>query len=410
MSDRPYLTAQLDVLNAMLKGVEHLKSIASNPNGNADDYDYSFASYCSDLSDLSEFSISTKGFSALTDTSIGSFMHNLCSRTANVFNAPYARLCFGGSSQSMLMLVGKILPGRVKDKRRTIAMVDVQGHQASLGGIELGHWDMVKLDRKHFPLLGVSAPLTLETVKAAADANGTEKIAALIYNPISYDGFRNRAEERKIFEYCRRNGILVICDFAWSPAYSLYQNAEEPISLLDYCDSCCCSPHKKGLFNSSVSVLLFKEPAMAEQVTEAGRLGWMTTSPSYGLLQLVDYRLAKIESGEAIQALNDVVEISQNLRHWFNQLSPHMYCVKPSDVGADYQCPSHLLLSSGKSGIDCRKIGKWLSENALTDVEKTTKQTCLYLVSQTHKPLQSRLIGDLAEAISVLKTSGKEFS
>lgn len=408
MSDRLYLNEQTEMLQSLQRQLTDLKGITSDPAGKSDDFDYDFAAFCSTISDISEFSISTAGFTALTDMRPKSFMDDLCSRAANVFNAPHARFCFGGTSQSMLMLIGKILPETMKDKRRTIVLADTQGHQSDLGGIEIGRWDMVKLGREYLPRLGVSKPLTLETVKAAVEANGAEKIAALVYNPVSYDGFRSRAQEEAIYAYCRECAIFVIADFAWSPAYSLYPDGGLPVSLLDYCDVCATSPHKKGLFLSAVSLILFKDEAMADRVTEAGRLGWMTTSPSFGLLQSVDFRLTEMERGEVTRALTDVIEISQNLRHWFNQLSPHVRCVKPSDIDADYQCPSHLLLSSRTSGIDCRQIGKWLSENALTDLEKTTRQTCLYLVAQTHKAHQSRLVGDLAEAISVFNPARKE--
>lgn len=408
MSDRLYLNAQTEMLESLQRHVSDLKAIAAHQAGTADDFDYSFAAMCSAISDINEFSISTAGFTGLTDMERESFMYNLCSRAAIVFNAPHARFCFGGTSLSMLMLVGKILPDVVRDKRRTIVLADDQGHQSLLGGVEISRMDMIKLGRKYIPRFGVSAPLTLETVKAAVGANGAAKIAVLVYNPVSYDGFRNKAEEKAIYDFCRENGILVIADFAWSPAYSLYPGSAAPLSLLDYCDICASSPHKKNLFLSPVSVILLKDAAMADRVTQAGRLGWMTTSPSFGLLQSVDFRLAEIERGETTRALSDVIEISQNLRRWFNQLSPHIRCVSPADIGADYQCPSHLLLSSKASGIDCREIGKWLSENALTDLEKTTEQTALYLIAPTHKPLQSRLIGDLAEAISIFNPARKE--
>lgn len=400
MSDHSYLKAQLDVLDAVSQGLKALRLIALDPDGNANTYDYAFAEFYSGLSDFAEFSISTAGFSGLNDTRSESFLYNLCERTAAIFKAPCARLCLGGTSQSMLMLLGKILPEWVKEPRRTIVLTDVQCHQSVLGGVDIGRWDMCKLSRDYNPKLGVSAPLTLETVRLAAKAIGAEKIAALVYNPVSYDGFRNCEQERKIYNFCQKHGIKVLCDFAWSPAYSLYPSDNQNVSLLDNCDSCASSPHKKGLFPSSVSILLFKDKTMASHVIEAGRLGWFTTSPSYGLLQLVDFRLVQMEMGLITTALADVVEVSQNLRAAFDDLSPYLYCVQPRDVGADYQEPSHILLSSQNSGLDCRVLSAWLSKHAHTDWEKASKQTGLFLVSQRHKLLQSRIIDDLERALS----------
>ena len=399
MSNQSYLTAQLDVLEAMSHRLQALRAIALDPEGDTNVYDYAFADFYSGLSDLAEFSISTAGFSGLNDIHPESFLYNLCERTAAVFRAPCARLCLGGTSHSMLMLIGKILPEWV-DRRRTIVLTDVQCHQSVLGGVDIGRWEMCKLSRDYHAKFGVSAPLTLESVIKTTKAVGTEKIAALVYNPVSYDGFRNCAQEQDIYNFCQKNGIKVLCDFAWSPAYSLYPSDNQTASLLDYCDSCASSPHKKGLFPSSVSVLLFKDRAMTSHVIEAGRLGWFTTSPSYGLLQLIDFRLVQMEMGLITTALADVVEVSQNLRAAFDNISPYLHCVQPHDVGADYQEPSHILLSSQESGLDCRVLCKWLSEHAYTDWEKASKQTGLFLVSQRHKPLQARIIDDLERALS----------
>ncbi|PHS34926.1 MAG: hypothetical protein COA91_13875 [Robiginitomaculum sp.] len=404
MADRPYLTAQQDVINAMMRGVQHLKSIADDPQGNADDYDYAFAEFFASLTNITEYSISTKGFTGLTDMRSGGFMANICGRTAKVFRAPHARLSFGGTSLAMMMLVGVVLPQWVDRKRRSILLTDNLGHQCVLGGSIIGQWDVVKIERDTVKHIGVSKPLTLRLVRAAVEANGPHNIAALVYNPMSYDGFRNRKEELKIFAYCRKHGIKVIADMAWSSVYSIVPDQELQGSLLDFCDACCTSPHKRSLFPSSVSIALFREQQRAEQFTEAGRLGWATTSPAFATLMLVDFRLVQIESGLVAKQLAIVEAISRNLRTCFDELSPHLRVVKASDVGADYQDPAHILVSSARSDIDCRTLIEWLSENSYTDWEKANRQTGLFLVSNHHRNIQSQIIDDLAEAINAIQT------
>ncbi len=404
MPDRPYLTAQQDVINAMMRGVQFLRSIADDPQGNADDYDYAFAEFYASLTNLTEYSISTKGFTGLTDMRSGGFMDNLCGRTAKVFRAPHARLSLGGTSLAMLMLVGVVLPQWVDCKRRSILLTDNLGHQCVLGGSIIGQWNVVKIERDIAQHIGVSKPLTLGLVRAAAKANGPHNIAALVYNPMSYDGFRNRREERKIFTYCDKHGIKVIADMAWASVYSIAPNHEGQGHLLDFCDVCCTSPHKRSLFPSSVSIALFRDKRQANQFTEAGRLGWATTSPAFATLMLVDLRLTQIESGLVAKQLAIVEAISRNLRICFDELSPHLRVVKTSDVGADYQDPAHILVSSERSGIDCRKLIKWLSENLHTDWEKANRQTGLFLVSNHHRDIQPQIISDLAEAINAIQT------
>jgi hypothetical protein len=304
----------------------------------------------------------------------------------------------------MMMLVGVVLPQWVSRKRRSTLLIDSSSHQCVLGGSIIGQWNVIKMERDIVTQIGVSKPLTLNLVRAATEAIGSDKIAAIVYNPMSYDGFRNCKEEGRIFAYCQKRGIKVIADMAWSSVYSIAPSHDGQGHLLDFCDACCASPHKRSLFPNSVSIALFRDKQQADQFTEAGRLGWATTSPAFSTVMLVDFRLTQIESGLVAKQLAIVEAISRNLRICFDELSPHLRVVKASDVGADYQDPAHILVSSERSGIDCRELIRWLGDNADTDWEKANQQTALFLVSNQHCDIQSRIIGDLAEAINALQT------
>jgi len=406
MDNKTYLLAQEQLLETISLRVNHLKRIASEPNGNENAYDFAVAEFYSHLNDIVEFSISSPGFTALTDFTPHGLMRNLCDRTAKVMRAPYAHIGFGGSSLSMLMTVGKILPEWIDKKSGSVVLVDPLCHQSVLGGLDIGKWQAVKLHRDYVSSLGLAAPLKLETVEAAVKANGSRKVAALVYNPISYDGFRNLEEEKKVFSFCEERNIKVIGDFAWSPFYGFEGFDEQPGTLLDNCHLCITSPHKKGMFPSPASVVLYRDYSLRRMFIEAGRLGWATTSPHYGTLMLIDYRLVLIEKGAVSERLTKISNSSKYLRENIGQLSDDIMVVEPCQVEATYQDPSHLILSSHQSRVDCRDLAYWLKQNACLDLEKSTAQTALFLVGSSHIPKCSEIISIFSEAITSIKLSG----
>jgi len=406
MDNVAYLTAQQPLLKTILAKLDCLIQIATDPNETADVFDFCFADFHSFLNDVTEFSISTPGFSALTDLSPDSLMTGLCQRTAQAMRAPFACLSFGGSSHSLLMTIGKILPGWMNGDKASLLLVDPLCHQSVLGGLDIGRWGAVKLHRTYCKALGVMAPITLETVKAAVEDRGSHNVAALIYNPISYDGFRNIMEENKIFVYCLEHNIKVICDFSWSPFYGFQGYDGRTGSLIDHAHISICSPHKKGLFASPVSIILYRDQALEREFVDAGRLGWVTTSPSYGSLMLVDFRLTLIETDVISEQLTEIISISEHLRSEINRISPQLKVIEPDAIGGDYQDPAHLLISSGDSGFDCRKLTKWLGQNARLDLEKSTKQTALFLVAPSHQPVLNQIISHFSEACAALEING----
>jgi len=406
MDNDIYLKAQQQFLNWMSAKLEKLQRHVDNPYGTANDYDFAFAELYSQLNDITEFSISTPGFTALTNLNPESLMGNLCMRTARAFRAPFAYLSFGGSSHSLLMMIGKILPGWLKDEKTSIILIDPLCHQSVLGGLDIGRWQAVKLHRQYYSELGVVAPLTLETIQVAVRKHGSHKISAIVYNPVSYDGFRNLKAEREIYAYCIANDIKVIGDFSWSPFFGFEGYGDVSGALTDYTNISICSPHKKNLFQSPVSILLYEDSSLTSEIIDAARLGWATTSPSFGTLMLVDYRLALIENGVIAKQLSKIVSTSDHLKQKINQINIPLNVVGPEDIGASYSDPAHLLLSSQNSGLDCRKLSQWLSQNVYLDLEKSTKQTALFLVSAAHQPKINQIVSALSEACSVLEING----
>ena len=407
MDNKTYLSSQQELLSSITGRLDYLKSIASDLSGSADSFDFAFAELLSYLNDATEFSISTPEFTPLVDCSPHSMFGKLCNRAARAFRAPYAHIGFGGSSLSLLMTIGKILP-LYSARNRSIALMDSLCHQSVLGGIDIANYNGVKINREYVPSLGVAAPINFEMVKTAVEKFGSHNISTLIYNPVSYDGLRNRADEKKIFYFCEEKNITVIGDFAWSPYYGMEGYGEESGSLIDHCHISVTSPHKKGLFPSPTSVILYRDKALQELFVEAGRLGWATTSPSYQNLMLVDFRLALIETGIISERLSKVVGFSQTLRAKLRNISDELIVLDPLLVGADYQDPAHILLSSHQSGLDCRLLARELQKTARLDLEKSTKQTVLFLAGGAQLHQIDHITSAFSDALSTLKSTGDE--
>lgn len=118
---------------------------------------------------------------------------------------------------------------------------------------------------------------------------------------------------------------------------------------------------------------------------------------------LVEFRLTLIEAGVISEQLSEIVSISEHLKSEFNQISTQLKVIEPNAIGGDYQDPAHLLISSGNSGFDCRQLTNWLRQHAHLDLEKSTKQTALFLVAASHQPALNQITSHFLEACTALE-------
>ena len=380
----------MDVVTAALEALD------KDPHGYTD----LTAGYVSDIFDLVGHSLSTPGFQAVTacDDEAG-IITDINQLMASVYKAPFARFSSGGSSLAILCLLAAVLP-KISGRRK-IVLVDSHAHQSVTGGLIFGGWQVVRIPRPYCAKYGIHGPIQAEDISGLIEKFGADNVAAVFYTAPGYNGFRNCADERDIYQLCNDKGIFVITDSAWGSTYGLAKNDHH--SLIDNADIVITSPHKRGLTPNSIAVILFRQSYHADIFSHAGRLGFSSTSPSYILLAVAQYRFSHIRAGRLETSFEHIKALSHQLENRASEIHPHICAVSCADINVDYHDPAHLLLSTaGVKGVDARQWASVLSTHYHLDVEKASQNTLLLLLSPQHYQHADQIITLLRDALIFL--------
>jgi arginine/lysine/ornithine decarboxylase len=357
------------------------------------------AKYLSEVVDLASHSLSTPGFQAVTACEgEAGIITDLNQLIASVYRAPYARFSSGGSSLAILCLLAAVLP-KICGTRK-ILLVDSNAHQSVTGGLIFGGWHVVRIPRPYYEKHGIYGPIEASEISKLIKTLGADNIAAVFYNAPGYNGFRNRSDERDIYRICKGKGIVVVTDSAWGSTYGLRDG--DTHSLIDNADIVITSPHKRGLTPNSIACVLFRKSSHADFFSTAGRLGFSSTSPSYILLAIAQYRLAQVRAGRMEKSFELINKLSDELESRVPEIHPNLCVVRCTDMNADFHDRAHLLLSTTEiRDVDARQWASVLSTQFNFDVEKADQKTLLLLLSPQHHQQTDEIINTLQGALNL---------
>ncbi len=359
---------------------------------------YLFETY-SQLWDFAEHSISHQGFNLPSALGHGP-VQNVNALLAKLYGMTFASLSFGGSSGALLTLLTAVLPKLHPD--RDIVLFDDVCHQSAIGGLIFGRWKAVRLLRTSHPKYQTVHPLNLETVRAAIQKYGADRIAAILLVLPSYDGFRSPSEDKKIYDYAKSHGIKIIVDGAWD-AMRFRQGPADIVPLDSICDVWISSPHKRGLTPSSLGCILTNDRKIARLWDEALDLGFRSSSVSFVEIMIAEHRLSQIISGHWNQAFEQAEQAAETLRNRITEVHPDLCCIEPAQLNAEYGDSTHILISTEKlTDLDARNWATTLSTEFAFDVEKATASTLLLLCgSPGHLGKIDVIISTLRDALKL---------
>ncbi len=368
-------------------------------------YAHHFSELYSKLWDYAEHSISNRHFNLPTALGQGpaqAVNHKL----AKLYKSSYACLSFGGSSGAILILLTAVLP-KLQTTRKLI-LFDQNCHQSTIGGLVFGRWQAVRIPRVPNPNHGTTHPIECSAIISLVEKHGAQNVAAIFLVLPSYDGFRSKSEEMKIYKYAKSQGILLFIDGAWD-ATTFRAETNNGQSLLPLCDAWLTSPHKRGLLPSSLGCMITNNKHIAGIWDEALDLGFRSSSISFVDIMISEHRLNKTLNGEWNLAFSQADEAAQNLSERIPEIHPDIYAVRPEHVGAESLDPAHILIStSNLKSVDARVWAQYLSQHFDLDVEKATVTTLLLLcASPTHKPQINQTISSLRDSLQMTLDSRK---
>ncbi len=362
-------------------------------------YAYNFAKLYSELWDYAEHSISNRHFnlpSALGEGAVQTVNQSL----ATLYKSTYACLSFGGSSGSILILLTAVLPKL--QRNRSLVLFDEACHQSAIGGLIFGRWKAIRVPRCFNYTHGTVHPITFDAIKNLVEKFDPKNIAAIILVLPSYDGFRAKSEEEKIYNYAKLHGIYFFIDGAWDA--TAFRNTSNPHeSLIPLCDAWLTSPHKRGLSPSSLGCMVTNNKEIARLWDEALDLGFRSSSISFVDIMITEHRIQEIINGAWGPAFKQADEAAQTLSNRIKEVHPDIYIVKPEYVDAESSDPAHILISTSKlTSFDARIWAKNLSEHFGLDVEKSTAQSLLLLcASPADKVSIEQTLSTLRNALKV---------
>lgn len=208
---------------------------------------------------------------------------------ASVYGAKHARYLCGGSSQGVKAAV--YFAGAP-------AIVDINSHRSVFDGFKLSGKPCVAVGER-----GGVRPLTVKQIDGALDAS----VKAVVVTSPTYYGYC--ADITGIADYCKKKGLLFICDSAHGAHFGFSDKLPE--SVAPYCDICNVSTHKtlSALTQSAVMLDSLSDSDSGLLSDTVDIMG--STSPSYLLYASIDYALRKAASdktGAAYDALYDPID------------------------------------------------------------------------------------------------------
>lgn len=389
----------------LFKQLWKLISLAIFRPKNIEAYAQNFAKLYSKMWDYAEHSISNQDFNLPSALGVGP-VQAVNRKLAELYKCNYACLSFGGSSGAILILLIAVLPKL--QPNRSIVIFDEACHQSTIGGLIFGRWKAVQAARHTSPQHGTTYPLELQDIKSIVEKFGAEQIAAIVLVLPSYDGFRSRTEEVRIYEYAKSLGILVFADGAWDSA-SFRQDqdaANEPTSI---CDAWITSPHKRGLSPSSLGCMATNDRALARVWDEALDLGFRSSSLSFVDVMIAEQRIKEIANHEWDDVFKQGDLTAAAISNRVSEIHPNLYVVKPEDVKAQSHDPAHILISTSKlPSVDARLWASCLSDVFDIDIEKSSSNSLLLLCASPSEPkVIDRTISALREALFMSNTITK---
>lgn len=356
-----------------------------------------FSDLYSKLWNYAEHSISHQGFdlpSALGHRPVHKVNELLC----KLYGSEFASLSFGGSSGAMLTLLTAVFPKIYP--QRDLILFDEVCHQSTIGGLIFGRWKAVRLPRDTHKESESTCPVRFDALKRTIELHGPKNFAAIILVLPSYDGFRSPSEDYKIYQYAKAAGIPVIIDGAWDSLRFLEPELETP-PLCSICDVWISSPHKRGLTPSPLGCILTDNKSIARLWDEALDLGFRSSSVSFVDIMIAEHRLSKILFGQWDDNFAKACLAAQQLRKRISEVHPDLKVITPSDVQAETQDSTHILISTQNiPQLDARDWAAALANDFGIDVEKATSSSILLLCgSPAHLPRIDSIILDFRDAI-----------
>lgn len=351
----------------------------------------------SKLWDFAEHSISNQDFGL--PSCIGtSPVHRVNNLLCRLYGAKFSSLSFGGSSGAMLTILTAVLP-KLHPGRDLILFDDVC-HQSTIGGLIFGRWKSVRLVRQKHSEHQTPFPLTFDALKYTVERHNPGRFAAIILVLPSYDGYQSPSECRKIYDYAQSHGITVIIDGAWDSLRFRQDSVNTP-PLSSICDIWISSPHKRGLTPSSLGCMLTNKELIARHWDEALELGFRSSSVSFVEIMIAEHRLSQVVAGDWNESFAKADGAAQRLRRRIQDVHEDLYVVPPSDIQAEVNDLSHILISTHKIPLlDAREWAETLSRYFALDVEKATASTMLLLcASPDHLSHIDQIISSLKQAL-----------
>lgn len=274
-------------------------------------------------------------------------------KAAEVFGAKHARYLCGGSSQGVKAAV--FFGG-------ANGIVDVNSHRSVFDGFLLSGKRCIAAGER-----GDVRPLSLEQIKAKL----TPEAKAVVVTSPTYYGYC--ADVEGIADYCKKRGLLFICDSAHGAHFG-FSNLL-PKSAVPFCDICNVSTHKT-LSALTQSALLFdnlSDGDSKELGSAADVMG--STSPSYLLYASIDYavrKAAKEQTAEAYAALYGRIEA---IKREYPFLQNDDFTRLVLDCGALGKDPQRLNARLCELGVYSERVDEryiiflFTAENVPSDVE-----------------------------------------
>ncbi|MEM0985905.1 MAG: SET domain-containing protein-lysine N-methyltransferase [Pseudomonadota bacterium] len=326
----------------------------------------------SDLADRTGYSISSPGFSSLTDSrgNIAEFNRVL----ATGYGAAAARVGVSGASNAIGTVLGGVVPRYAPG--RDIVLCDAMAHKSAHGGIIVSGRKAGLVGRDIDAATGTPLPIALHSLASWIERHA-ERIAALFLTSTSYEGFDTNLAPIKAL--CAEWGILLVTDGAWASPYGLFPGF--PSNPIAHADVVILSPHKAGLAPCQTSIVLFSSDRLAELYDEMGEIGFATTSPNQSMLAIAEHRICN--GLEGIADWEAGLALARSLRRQISEVHPALKVIEPKDVGAPSGNPTHVLIDCSALGIDGRSWAEALSRDRCIDVELATERSVLMVMGRT---------------------------